>query len=425
MERQIKKVLISRLSKCRSVALLGARQVGKSYLLRDILKDHPGKIISFDDPLERNEASRDPVKYLERYYEDGKFLFIDEAAKVPEIFSAVKIIVDRKGSSPSGICLANSGNYLLMQKIRESLAGRTSLLSMFPVSWREFTSDGTTPGLIGLSQGKIPDEVEINLSLSSKRMREDRLMWGGYPEPSLSSDVERRVSWAKDYLMTYVLPLIVEQFNIRDIHAFESLSRIMLLSGGQFVNYNKAAQISGISQPTAMSYVKYLEAMMVIKIAPIYFRNNSKRLVKHPKIFVLDTLLMNESLGNNFSMRSSLERGDIGRIYENFIFAEILKTLSNHDISAESFTWRTHDGAEVDVVLSVSGNLIPIEIKWSEKITSQTGSGLDSFMKSHPETKQGYVVYPGTSLKRVSDKVTAIPDSWLLGSMQQLSGSSD
>jgi len=95
VKRQIEKIVLDRLNKWRSVALLGSRQVGKSYLLKDILKRHHGTILSFDDPLERVEATKDPLRYLERRYQAGKYLFIDEAARVPEIFSAVKILVDR------------------------------------------------------------------------------------------------------------------------------------------------------------------------------------------------------------------------------------------------------------------------------------------------------------------------------------------
>src|SRR3989338_5037116 len=133
MHRHIESVLLARLKTWRSVALMGSRQVGKSYLLAQILNTHPGRLLSFDDPKERQEADRDPLRYLENHYQPGKYLFLDEVAHVPDIFSAVKILVDRHGSKPTGICLANSGNYLLLRKIKESLAGRVHPFARCPL----------------------------------------------------------------------------------------------------------------------------------------------------------------------------------------------------------------------------------------------------------------------------------------------------
>lgn len=183
----------------------------------------------------------------------------------------------------------------------------------------------------------------------------------------------------------------------------------------QFLNANKLAQSSGISQPTAMNYVQYMEAMMVVKRVPVFFRNPAKRLIKHPKIYTCDPLLINEYLGNHFSVQICVERGQIGQLYETFIFNEIQKTLSNYGLIAGIFTWRTQDGAEVDIVLSSTNGLIPIETKWSNRLTSKDASGLHSFMECYPEVKHGYIVYPGEGIQKVSPKVTAVPDWWFLG----------
>src|SRR3989338_149014 len=122
MQRLIEKTLIERLKEDRAVALLGPRQSGKSFLLRNVIKNYGGNYINLDDPALREEIVRGPIAYLKRNYSPGKFMFIDEAAKVPAIFDAIKIIIDEQESKPSGICLANSGNYLLMRRIKETLA---------------------------------------------------------------------------------------------------------------------------------------------------------------------------------------------------------------------------------------------------------------------------------------------------------------
>ena len=416
MKRQLEKVLISRLNKWRSVALLGSRQVGKSYLLKEILKRHQGKIISFDDPLERMEAAKDPLRYVEHRFQPGKYLFIDEAARVPEIFSAVKILVDRYDPKPTGICLANSGNYLSLRRIKESLAGRINLLAVYPLSWQELAGAKQTPGLISIINDNMPAEISPPESIVEiNRMREERILWGGYPAPSLADDRDARIIWSSDYIRTYILPLIVEQFNIRDVSAFEQAAKILFTQNAQFFNASRLAQLTGVSQPTASNYTYQLQAMMVIELVNIFFRNPAKRLVKQSKLYVTDPLLLHQPLGTNFSLQSAIDRGQIGHIYESFILSEMKKTLVNHDIYAENFTWRTQDGAEVDIILSTTDGVVPLAVKWSTKPSRRDASGLHSFLSCYPEIEKGFIIYPGEKIKRITKKVFAVPDWWLFG----------
>ncbi|GBD95596.1 MAG TPA: ATP-binding protein [Nitrospirae bacterium] len=416
MKRQLEKVLISRLNKWRSVALLGSRQVGKSYLLKEILKRHQGRIISFDDPLERAEAAKDPLRYVEHRFQPRKYLFIDEAARVPEIFSAVKILVDRYDPKPTGICLANSGNYLLLRRIKESLAGRINLLSVYPLSWQELAGAKETPGLISIINDNMPAEISSPESIVEiNRMREERILWGGYPAPSLADERDARIIWSSDYIRTYILPLIVEQFNIRDVSAFEQAAKILFTQNAQFFNASRLAQLTGVSQPTASNYTYQLQAMMVIELVNVFFRNPAKRLVKQSKLYVTDPLLLHQPLGTNFSLQSAIDRGQIGHIYESFILSEMKKTLVNHDIHAENFTWRTQDGAEVDIILSATDVVVPLEVKWSTEPSRGDASGLHSFLSCYPEIEKGFIIYPGEKIKRITEKVFAVPDWWLLG----------
>jgi len=419
VKRQIEKIVLDRLNKWRSVALLGSRQVGKSYLLKDILKRHHGTILSFDDPLERVEAAKDPLRYLERRYQAGKYLFIDEAARVPEIFSAVKILVDRYDPEPTGICLANSGNYLLLSRIKESLAGRVSLLSIYPLSWQELTGTTQVPGLLTIINSNLPAEITPPTSaLETNRMREERMLWGGYPTPSMLTDRDARIIWSSDYMRTYILPLVVEQFNIRDVTAFEKAAQILFTQNAQFFNASRLAQSTGVSQPTASNYTYQLKAMMVIELVNVFFRNPVKRLIKQPKLYVIDPLLLHQPLGTNFSLQSAIDRGQIGNIYESFIFSEIKKTLVNYDIFGEVYTWRTQDGAEVDIILSTANRLIPLEVKWSTEPTRRDASGLHSFLSCYPEAGNGFIIYPGEEIRQITERVFALPDWWLFGCSQ-------
>lgn len=416
MNRQLEKVLISRLDRWRSVALLGPRQVGKSYLLKDILKRHAGTLISMDDPLERKEASRDPLKYIEQRYKYGEYLFIDEAARVPEIFSAVKILIDRHDPKPSGICLANSGNYLLMSRIKESLAGRINLLPVYPFSWQEFADVTHEPGLLGLIGNDVPKSIEPPKSLVEiKRLREEKIIWGGFPTPSLAADRDSKVIWSSDYIRTYIIPLVIEQYSIRDSIAFEQAARVLFTQSAQFFNASRLAQIIGVSQPTAAGYTRQLEAMMVLSQAQVYINSPLKRLIKQPKFHVIDSLFLHEPLGTNFSLQSAIDRNQIGAIYESFIFNEIKKTLVNYDIHAEFFTWRTQDKSEVDIVVSTAAGVIPFEVKWSGSVSRHDASGLNSFLSTCPNARFGFVIHPGETIEMIAENIYAVPDWWLFG----------
>ncbi len=407
---------MSRLNSFRAVALLGPRQVGKSYLLKEIVKQQNGTLISFDDPTLRAEAEKDPLKYLKQRYNPGRYLFIDEAAKVPEIFNAVKILIDENDPKPTGICLANSGNYLLLRRIKETLAGRVSLLPIYPLSWQELAGAGKKPGLLEIFENNLPGKTESPISLAEiDRSREERLLWGGYPTPALLQDRDSKIIWVNDYVRTYILPLVVEQFNIRDITAFDRSAQILFTQSAQFFNASKLAQITGVSQPTASDYAYFLKAMMVVTFVNSLLHSPFKRLVKQPKTYTVDPLLLHQPLGTGFSIQAAMDRNQIGYIYETFIFNEMQKTVANYGKVAEFYSWRTEDKAEVDIIVSTPEGIVPFEVKWSSKLTNRDISGLKSFLKAYPDVKNGYVIYRGEQIEQMTDRITAIPDWWLLG----------
>ena len=416
MQRLIEKTLIERLKEDRAVALLGPRQSGKSFLLRNVIKNYGGNYINLDDPALREEIVRDPIAYLKRNYSPGKFMFIDEAAKVPAIFDAIKIIIDEQESKPSGICLANSGNYLLMRRIKETLAGRVTLLSLYPFSWQEFIQKNQS-GLIELLEKNTLPSLLISPSSYTEigRVRNERLLWGGYPVPSLSDNPEARMRWAGDYLKTYVFPILIEQFNLRSPEAFEKCARLLMLQTSQVLNYHRLAKEVGISQPTVVSYVHQLKALMLLITLETYFKNPRKRLLKHPKVHCVDPILMHYSYGTNFSLQAARERGHFGFIYESFIVFEIIKVLENSGIPYQIFSWRTADKAEVDIVLEARGKTLPIEIKSTENLSRKDTSGLNSFLEDHPQVDRGYIIYPGNEMIELSSNITAVPDWRFLG----------
>jgi predicted AAA+ superfamily ATPase len=414
MDRNIESLLIKRLKEERAVALLGPRQAGKSFLLKLAINKIGGTYLSLDDPLLREEIAKDPLGFLRSQRKANAPLFIDEAAKVASVFDAVKVLIDEQGRNPSGICLANSGNYLLMKRVKESLAGRVNLLSLFPLSWREFCPSANQSGLLQILAGLPPVANQASL-VEIKRTRNERLLWGGFPIPALADDPDARIRWANDYLKTYVFPILIDQFNIRAIEAFEKCARLLFAQSSEFLNYSRLAQETGISQPTANSYAHQLKAMMLIVTLEPYLKNLKKRLLKQPKIHVLDPLLLHHSFGTNFNLQATRERGLFGKLYESFIVSEIIKTLENNGSLYRAYSWRTADKAEVDLIIEAQGKTLPFEIKSSEILSSRDVSGLNSFLDDNPDCQAGYIIYPGEKIIPISGRIIALPDWLLLG----------
>jgi len=414
MKRNIKSTILKTINNERACALIGPRQVGKSFILKEITREFNGNYITLDDPIIREEIKKDPLDYLRQHYTQNQYLFIDEAAKVPNIFDAVKILIDEKEGRPSKICLANSGNYLLLRKVKESLAGRVSILSLLPFSWNEFGDFNSFCGLFQLLNSDLTltqqvDHIQIN------RLRNQMLVWGGYPIPTLASNNDSKIRWIRDYLTTYVFPILIEQFQIRNLDAFEKFVRLIFIQSSNLLNKHKLANSIGVSQPTVNNFLYQLKAMMLVLTLEVYHRNPGKRLVKQNKIHAIDPLLIHNALNTDFSNERARELQFYGNIYESFIVIELHKILYNSGAIFDAYYWRTQDGAEVDLIIELKGKVLPFEIKSSHKINRGDASGLMSFLSDHPHVKKGYIIYPGREIQHLNDQVIAIPDWWLLG----------
>ncbi|MBN2242577.1 MAG: ATP-binding protein [Acidobacteria bacterium] len=401
----------------RCVALTGARQVGKSYLLSRICRDQEGIYRTLDDPRVLEEANSDPVGWLRHNRRRGKLLVIDEAAKSPRIFSAVKVIVDEEDPVPTKILLSSSGNYLLMRRIKESLAGRIGLVYLYPLSWSEI-GDGVPSRISKLAEpdsiqtGSVPGMSAIEID----RSRENILTFGGFPEIQEKSDAGFLREWSNQYFNTYILPMAVEFFSVSKQHAFQKVFYQMCLRTSNLLNYSDVAGPSGISSVTVKNYIEYFTAMMICFELPQFYLNPIKRLVKSPKIHIIDPILVNTGFGNVGSLTLQKNTGAIGQLYESWIVSELIKCAHYESIFPDFFTWRTQDGAEVDLVLRLQGHYVPIEIKYKKRLSKRDLSGLRSWFEVHDsETPAAYIVYPGNKFYRLSGKIWALPDFLLLG----------
>ena len=369
-----------------------------------------------DDPLVRKEAQDDPLGWIKRQRQRKSPFIIDEAVKCPEIFNAVKIIVDEEDPVPTKIVLASSSNYLLVRQIKESLAGRVGLLNLYTLSWAEIA--GRQESILNriVEPEKLQLEQQSFLAADLNRQRTDILLKGAFPEIRTKADWEFTQQWASQYFSTYILPLAVELFHVSKQMSFEMVFRQLCLRTSQLSNFSDIANSTDVSSVTVKNHVHYLEAMMVCKTLLQYFRNPIKRLVKSPKIHLMDPLFVNWNFNMPRDMglinRSGMDRA----LYESWIVSELIKVIEYESLHVELTTWHTQDHAEVDVVLSTGIWHIPIEIKYKPKLAKRDMSGLKAWLECHDEdTPIAFIIYCGAKVVQLDQKIWGVPDYFFLG----------
>lgn len=314
------------------VSLTGPRQSGKSTLLQKLFPGYT--YLSLEDETTRSLAKDDPRGFLE---DRPPHLILDEIQYVPDLFPALQVISDQRGETGQYI-LSGSQNFLLLDQIKQSLAGRVGLLRLLPLSWTELTAAHPTPV-------------------------DHFLFRGGYPR-LWDEDIPEDVFFSS-YLSTYLDRDAASTLGIRDLTAFRLFIRLCAQSAGQPINTAKLASQAGINYRTAQSWLSALEASYILFRLPPYFSNHLKELTKTPKLYFWDTGLLSYLLSLT-SQEELLTSPQLGAVFENLIVAETAKRILNQGHEPRLFFYRDKAGTEVDLVNQRSASSMDlIEIKSS------------------------------------------------------------
>lgn len=342
------------------VTLTGPRQSGKTTLAKLAFPDHA--YASLEDPDERGFATADPRGFLAQF--KGRVI-LDEIQRAPELFSYIQTEADVEATKGRYI-LTGSQSFLLMRSVSQSLAGRAAILHLLPLSWSELrgraplslkTLGRAVPAHTG---EKMPDLMDV-------------LFTGFYPAIH-----DRRLApqdWLANYYRTYVERDVRELLNVGDLEAFGRFIRLCAGRNGQLLNLSSLAADCGISQPTARRWISVLEASFLILLLRPHHRNFSKRLVKSPKLYFLDTGLLAYLL----RIRSPDElriHSSRGAIFESFVVSELGKNSIHRGEEPNLAFWRDSVGHEVDVIVDQGLQLVPIEIKSGETLAEDAFNGL-------------------------------------------------
>ncbi|MFM7182894.1 MAG: ATP-binding protein [Verrucomicrobiales bacterium] len=353
------------------VTVVGPRQSGKTTLVRQAFPDKPYR--SLEDPDIRAFASSDPRGFLHGLL-DGAIL--DEIQRLPDLLSYLQGMVD-EDPRPGRFILTGSQHFLMMEKVSQSLAGRTAILTLLPLSLRELAAAGAEdPGMNSLMQkGFYP------------RLHERRLD----PYPLL-----------RDYFATYVERDVRQLLKVHDLLVFERFTRLCAGRVGQLLNVSSLASDAGVSATTAREWLTLLEASFVLFRMPPWFANVGKRLIKAPKLYFHDVGLAAYLCG--IEQPEHLVSHPLrGCFFENLVVSELLKTRYNHGRDNRLMFFRDRGGMEVDVLYPIGPEFLPIEIKAGRTLQNEWFSGIKKLAGLSPEFRDhGLVVYGGEEVQHRS-----------------------
>lgn len=354
IKRNLERKFLSMSKAFKAVMLVGARQVGKSTMLRHLAEGEERTFVTMDDMRIRDLARADPALFFQTYRPP---ILIDEIQKAPELFEQIKLICD--ASDERGLFwLTGSQSKKLMKNAGDSLAGRLCVLKLYSLSQRElagvstedfdFSFDALQNRAKAFPQNNVLDTFA-------------RIWRGGMPDVQ-SMDSEQMQEYFNSYIETYLMRDAVDDNGIADTEGFRKLLRACAAFTGQLLNYNDLATAAGVSGVTAKEWVRVLQSMGIVTLLEPYASNELKRLIKTPKLYFCDTGLC--AFLSSWTSRDVLMNGAAaGHYYENYVVGEFLRNYAYGSEKANLNFYRDRNQKEIDLVIEMAGTLHPLEIK--------------------------------------------------------------
>lgn len=375
IERTLKHELLKQLIEYPIVTVLGPRQAGKTTLVKSTLPDYT--YVNLEDPEMRRFAIEDPKAFLQRYERNVIF---DEIQRVPELLSYLQVIVDEIDEAGQFV-LTGSHQLRLREAITQSLAGRTSVLHLLPLSIEELRGAGVHFENVA-----------------------DYLFKGALPR-IYAKNLRAHTAYA-NYYQTYVERDVRQLIQLKDVSLFEKFMKLLAGRVGQLINYQSLANDVGVDAKTIRHWVSILESSYVVFPLPPFFENFGKRAVKSPKYYFTDTGLLCYLLDINTASQVSRDPL-IGALFENLVILEALKTRHNQGLKANLYFFRDTQGNEIDVFFASGAAYTGIEIKSASTWNSSFKKTLLRFSETTQQLAQACVIYTGSSMT-FSDGIQAI-----------------
>ena len=388
------------------LVLTGARQVGKSTLLLNADPFRTWRYLSLDDFDVQAQARTDP----EALWAGTDQFILDEVQKAPDLLVAVKRAVDRHPRKYRFV-LSGSANLLLMRQVSESLAGRAVYFILDPMALGE-TQRTQPPDILNrLLAGDFPAEGSLSKTPPDPT---ETLMRGLMPALLTLDSPQSWTRWWDGYVATYLERDLRQVAQIDALLDFRKTMELVALRSGQLLNQSDVARDARLAQPTVHRYLNLLETTNLFERLPAYMVSHTTRLLKSPKAFLNDPGLA-VFLSGYYELEDLQRSREYGAYFETMIYHHLrLLTRLMTPAGRLSF-WRTRDGTEVDFVVEHGRRVMAVEVKATHNPGYRDIAGLQSFLNEHKGAKAGLLLHSGSDIKRLDEKILAIPWTMVTG----------
>lgn len=402
IERRLRTPVLEALDDTRVVAVLGARQVGKSTLVQQIASsDRPAAMLTLDDKATREAAIDDPTGFVAGLETP---VVIDEVQRAPDLLLAIKVRVDQH-EAPGQFLLTGSANILTAPRIADALTGRAEYLRLTPFSQGE---------LLGFPETFVPELFagrwpQLTSGDVGRAAFADRVAAGGYPA-ALERTAARRERFFASYIDTVIDRDLHTVADVQDSANVRSLLSAIAATSASLTNVERLARDLGVAANTVRAYMALLDTLFLTQRAPAWSSNLLSRVVKAPKVYVADTGLLCHLIGAD-EHRLAADGVVAGMVFETFVAVEIARQIAWQGNTPGQYHYRDRDGREVDVVLERrDGSVVGIEVKSAASASSSDFRGLRHLRdKLGDRFKAGVVLYTGPSTVPFGDRLAAVP----------------
>lgn len=393
-----------------AVLITGARQTGKTTLLKKITDSQNIQYLTFDDPIEEQSAKNDPKSFLD--FHPYPFMF-DEIQYIPDLFRYLKIQIDQNRQNGMYF-LTGSQQFKLMETASESLSGRIGIVQLYPLSAREIREDENSESFI-----PTKDFILARNSLLKQRDSNVKKTWlsiytGGYPEVVKGNVLPK--DFYANYLKTYIERDIKKLTQVADEMQFLQFISVAAARTGQLVNYSDISKDCGISEVTAKKWLSLLVSSGLVYLLQPYFTNIEKRVVKTAKLYFMDTGLA--AYLTRWSNPDVMQSGAMaGAFFETYVISEIIKSFSNNGEEPPIYFYRDKDKYEIDLLIEQNNILYPVEIK--KTATPSSDDAKNFFITNRIKNikiAQGIIICNCSQVLNVKNKdssVLAIPVEYI------------
>lgn len=390
-----------------AVAILGARQTGKTTLAKRLLPDWA--YIDLEKPNQFERISYDPEFYFQ---EHSKHIIIDEAQRYPLLFDVLRGVIDANSNEPGRFLLTGSSSPDLLKHASESLAGRVAIVQLGTLKANEYYQQPLSP-FYQLFDGKLSKD-KLPLKRASLTREQMQYIWlkGGYPKPLLTDHPKQYLAWMENYFLTYVSRDISELFPRLNKMAYQRFIRMLSQLSGTIINKSDLGRALEVNYKTVQEYLTIAEGTFLWRQLTSYEKNIVKSIIKMPKGYYRDSGLLHYFL-NITGQEDLYNHPSVGHSFESFVIEEIIKGLQATDQTQwQAHYYRTRNGAEIDLILEGNFGILPIEIKYGVNTPMKQLKTLSEFVKDH-QLPFGMLINQADRIEWLTPEIVQVPVNFL------------